>query len=305
MNAPRLTNSALSPFGIEFRALRVRRKMRLLDVARTLGKTPSFISAIEVGRKSLPEDFIPSISSTLELSPAEVERLQRAADISKKLVTIEPESPEARILASRIARKINSLSLEKIKELLKYLEYSTRDEVERFRRDTFVAPKTRRNVQSIANHCRHSFRYTNDQKFHVVEFIEFDLACALPELVFEVMPDDEMETSVVGMARLSPPRIIIAESKYVEAINGGGEGRWIVAHELGHIWLGHGVNYRGPTDRKTRIPSRFSAEYQADEFAAELLMPTKECRKLDANQLAEQFGVTMRIARRKIELFDK
>jgi transcriptional regulator with XRE-family HTH domain len=126
MNAPRVTTSNLTPFGRELRKVRVDHSMRLYDVAKALGTTPSFISAIEVGRKPIPQYLVDLLQSKLGLTPNEVQRLTRAADLSKSSFVIDAETPESRVLAATVSRKINSLTSEKIAQILKLFEYSAR-----------------------------------------------------------------------------------------------------------------------------------------------------------------------------------
>jgi transcriptional regulator with XRE-family HTH domain len=300
MNAPRVTISSLSPLGRELRKLRVDRSMRLFDVAQRLGVTPSFVSAIEVGRKTPPDYFVDLLATKLTLTDAEVRRLNRAADISRDSVVIEAESEAARILAGTLARKINSLTLEKIGKILKFLEYSTRHEPERYRRDRFVQRRSQTEVINVGKTARKMFGYVPDQRMHIVELIELDLPKLLPELCFQVIQDDDMETDVLGLARLWPPEILVAESIYLDAISGKGHARWILAHELGHIWLLHGKDsLRGPQDSNVRIPSLWSAEFQADEFAAEFLMPAEICRDITPLEISRRFGVSESLAQRR------
>jgi Zn-dependent peptidase ImmA (M78 family) len=128
------------------------------------------------------------------------------------------------------------------------------------------------------------------------------LSRVIPELVFQVWADSELENGVLGLARFWPPEIIMAESAYIEAVNGRGRGRWVAAHELGHIWLMHGSEaaFRGPAKSTVRIPTRFSAEFQADEFAAELLMPAGSCRTMTITEITRTFGVSPSTAERRL-----
>ncbi|PNG14606.1 ImmA/IrrE family metallo-endopeptidase [Stutzerimonas stutzeri] len=73
--------------------------------------------------------------------------------------------------------------------------------------------------------------------------------------------------------------------------------RFTIAHELGHILLGH-VNSEQRKWRDTNFTSGYDpAEAAANSFAAELIMPEVEVRKFIAisssvDQLAETFGVS-------------
>lgn len=73
-----------------------------------------------------------------------------------------------------------------------------------------------------------------------------------------------------------------------------------LAHELGHILLGHSGDCEDEYDTRDDVnnPHQGAREYDANEFAAELLMPAKEfteewdkCK--DVAQLAEMFDVSI------------
>lgn len=71
---------------------------------------------------------------------------------------------------------------------------------------------------------------------------------------------------------------------------------WSLAHEFGHILLGHAEN--PPTRHVPRL------DRQADMFAAELLMPLgaiMEVRQQSAEWIAERFGVSLQAAANRLE----
>lgn len=82
--------------------------------------------------------------------------------------------------------------------------------------------------------------------------------------------------------------------------------RFSVAHELGHCALGHGSSPRDNSkeyNRNRYIPK----EYEANSFAAELLMPEEairvmiEQRNLGFLELCEKFGVSTDAMRIRLE----
>jgi hypothetical protein len=165
-----------------------------------------------------------------------------------------------------------------------------------------VQGRSLRDIWRESLKIRANFSFSLGQKFHIIEFIELVLSRIIPELVFQVWADEELENGILGLAHFWPPEIIMAESAYIQAVNGGSRGRWIAAHELGHIWLKHGLEtaFQGPAKSAVRIPTRFSAEFQADEFAAELLMPAAICRTMTVAEIAKIFGVSTSLAKRRV-----
>ena len=78
----------LSPFGEWVRPYRQKNQISLREMARTLGKTPSFLSAVELGRKSAPSNLFGMICAQYRLTEEEIEELQKSLENSKKEVRI-------------------------------------------------------------------------------------------------------------------------------------------------------------------------------------------------------------------------
>lgn len=79
-------------------------------MAKRLGTSPSFISAIETGKKSPPAQFEIKVASAYDLDADGAARIAQAADRSRKAFTLEPDSARARDTAALFARQINQLS---------------------------------------------------------------------------------------------------------------------------------------------------------------------------------------------------
>lgn len=72
--------------------------------------------------------------------------------------------------------------------------------------------------------------------------------------------------------------------------------RFTIAHELGHVLLGH-VNEGNPRERDTTFGNYNPVERAANIFAAELVMPEMKVKELfrgasSVQQLSEIFGVS-------------
>src|SRR5215813_3450606 len=79
----------LTPFGIAVRKLRLDKHLRLLDVAKLLDCSAAFVSAIETGRKPIPDGFVSTVARAMKLSTEEFATLRKAADRTRKHVSIE------------------------------------------------------------------------------------------------------------------------------------------------------------------------------------------------------------------------
>ena len=111
----------LTPFGIAVRKLRLDKGMRLLDLARRIKRTPAFVSAVETGRKPIPDGYVVMVSRAMELSAPDIRELRRAADRTKKEVTVEKLPEDQRELVAAFARKLDELPtdmMEKLKQIV-------------------------------------------------------------------------------------------------------------------------------------------------------------------------------------------
>lgn len=107
--------------GKELRKLRIEREERLLDMAERLGKSSSFISAIETGKKPIPARFEEEVINAYDLPQHAAQSLRQASDRSRKEFTVRPDAPRARDTAALFARRINSLSEDQLTKIEKLL----------------------------------------------------------------------------------------------------------------------------------------------------------------------------------------
>ena len=75
--------------------------------------------------------------------------------------------------------------------------------------------------------------------------------------------------------------------------------RFTLAHEFGHMVL-HNSEVQGfprAISRESNHKPFRDSEWQADAFAAELMMPAERARGLSAEEIARRFGVSLQAAR--------
>lgn len=107
--------------GKELRKLRIDKDERLLDMAKRLDKSAAFVSAVETGKKSPPSGFEELVVSVYRLVDDAAEKLRVAADRSRKAFTLEANTALQRDTAGLMARRMNRLSDEELKEILAIL----------------------------------------------------------------------------------------------------------------------------------------------------------------------------------------
>jgi HTH-type transcriptional regulator, competence development regulator len=334
-NFPRVSAGLLTPFGIELRKLRVENRKRIFDLADDLDVSSSSISAWETGRRDVPPEKVDRIGELFKLTNEELHKLKEAATVSRRRIIIEANSTEAREFANAVKLRVNSLSPDTLRELLRYFRSSTTFvNVRLF--DRRVRGRSREEIAELAQVFREGLGLQSHDRFDVVDFYDFKLAKIFAERLgddiienirFEVWDDPEMPPLTAGMASMFPPHIVISNSVYEEAASNGDRGRWIMAHELGHLLLlhgiddmksgmlmrgpeylvdhlddsGHSLSFRPPAALPKKIPFKYSAEGQADEFAAEFLMPAKGCANLLPHQISARFGVSKSNAAKRLK----
>lgn len=113
----------LSKFGQLVRLLRLKRNMLMSDMASSLKCSPSYLSAVEFGRRAVPKDWPKKISEILHLSQDEIFLLEDAAthstSKSKGAVTVllDELTPLQEEVAIQFARKIKELTEDELQTI--------------------------------------------------------------------------------------------------------------------------------------------------------------------------------------------
>lgn len=94
---------AITEFGKAIRKARIDAGVTLASMAVELGTTSSFLSAMEMGRKKIPTEWVSRIESYFTHHGVSV-RLAELADMANKAVGIEGLSPAHQMLVAGFAR---------------------------------------------------------------------------------------------------------------------------------------------------------------------------------------------------------
>lgn len=113
----------LNSFGKFCRKLRIDKGELLKDMATRLGVTSSYLSAVENGKRNVPQKWIEKISELYSLNATDTAELKRSFDESKKIVQLNFEgfSSEEKNDLLAFAREFKGLNdddREKIKDIL-------------------------------------------------------------------------------------------------------------------------------------------------------------------------------------------
>jgi transcriptional regulator with XRE-family HTH domain len=115
----------MTPFGEKLRALRAERGISLAEMADSIGVSPTYLSALEHGRRGRPNwVFVQRVIHFFNVIWDDAEDLQRLADMSHPRVVVDTAGldPKATLLANRLARRVAELDEATLDRMLKLLE---------------------------------------------------------------------------------------------------------------------------------------------------------------------------------------
>ena len=114
----------LTDFGRCLRKIRIDCGEILKDMAEKLNVSAAYLSAVEMGKRNIPEQWVNRISELYNLSEEEKSNLNDAADNSAKSITLNFDNisnshKETAILFAREFENVDTETLDKIKKLLR------------------------------------------------------------------------------------------------------------------------------------------------------------------------------------------
>lgn len=109
----------LTEFGKEIRKLRIDLGITLFDMAQATGVSSAFLSAIENGKKSVPDDYVDILANEYESVRKSKSHFLRLADMTKKEVRINLTNSDqsANELATAFARSFSELSNDQVAKI--------------------------------------------------------------------------------------------------------------------------------------------------------------------------------------------
>lgn len=110
--------------GVFLRKLRLANDEILKDMAKNLGVSSAFLSAVENGKKKMPNNWERKLKEVYSLSTIQIEELRRAVMESSGVVELNLKglSTSNRELAISFARQFETMDDETSKELLAFLQ---------------------------------------------------------------------------------------------------------------------------------------------------------------------------------------
>jgi hypothetical protein len=171
------------------------------------------------------------------------------------------------------------------------------------RTDTFVGAKNDREIAVLADDLRLSLGVFDDLTPDLAEILETRVATIVPAYRLLVVEDDDCPYEAV--TAYDPPSITLRRSTAEALAQRVPRARFTAAHELGHLFMHHSESRPRTVPRpdEDRIPALYSAERQANRFAACFLMPERLVRLQDIKSVGDAaliFGVSETVADRRL-----
>ncbi|MDH3805263.1 MAG: ImmA/IrrE family metallo-endopeptidase [Gammaproteobacteria bacterium] len=165
-----------------------------------------------------------------------------------------------------------------------------------------VAPTSRIKLRKVAMRVREVLGAKSDE--FPSDAFDLLLSGNFPEYKFDILPRSIMGRHH-GLTEPDQKIIFLREDVYEGAMEGNGRDRFTFAHELGHLLL-HSGNYLArydPAEPKPTHRKFEDSEWQADNFAAELLMPVSAVKSCaDPNELMEVCEVSYKAAQVRFDV---
>ncbi len=144
-----------------------------------------------------------------------------------------------------------------------------------------VPPLSKLHIRNFATSLRHHLGLDRRSDFPIIDVLEFVLPQLMDGFILQVCSREEMGANH-GLTYPNKATIKLREDVYEGAVEGSGRDRFTASHEFGHMLLHTNVSMaRSVGLSGHRIFE--DSEWQADRFAAELLMPAavvQTCRNI-------------------------
>lgn len=114
----------LTAFGKFCRKLRIDNGDLLKDMANSLGVSAAYLSAVEVGKRNVPEDWVSRIAEIYGLAENELNEMKEAYEqtITQVKIDLSGDSPNRRQTAMVFAREFKEFDDEGLAELLETMK---------------------------------------------------------------------------------------------------------------------------------------------------------------------------------------
>ena len=157
-----------------------------------------------------------------------------------------------------------------------------------------TSPKSRKQIREIAKELREILGVLPRTEIPIVKIIEF-FASGLESEDFTLEICDKQEMKEVYALTMPREKVLkIREDTYMEACSGNPRHLLTICHELGHVIL-HRTN-TVVLARNERIKKYEDPEWQANTFAAELMVPADEVKGMTVEEIMYIYNCSYTVA---------
>lgn len=120
----------MTPFGSAVRKLRMERRITQKDMARGLGVSPAYLSALEHGKRGTPSfDFLQRVAGFFNIIWDDADSLFRVARLSDPKIVLDTSGkhPSTTEFANRLAEEIRYLERDDIDAMREILEKAAKN----------------------------------------------------------------------------------------------------------------------------------------------------------------------------------
>lgn len=158
--------------------------------------------------------------------------------------------------------------------------------------DCKAIPLSRNKIREFARLLRKAFDIPVSAKFPTVEFLEF----GLKSFGFDYDICEKSELDNCYAKTIPEEKVVkIREDVYIGAIKGIPRDVFTILHEVGHV-IFHNNRTIEFARNEEKIPIYMSPEWQANTFAAELLVPADCITGMTEKEIVNVYGCSYEVA---------
>lgn len=156
-------------------------------------------------------------------------------------------------------------------------------------------PTSRKELSKYANLFRTIMGLENQFYMPIIELIELILPRIDHDFDLEIVSVDTLPLDTYAITYPDEKRMVIREDVYYGACDEQGRARFTLAHEFFH-YLRHNNNNVGFARSGSDVPIYCDPEWQANTFAAELLVPKDLIKDITIEEIVEKCSVSFQCA---------
>lgn len=165
--------------------------------------------------------------------------------------------------------------------------------------DYIVKSRSMKDIRKIVNIIKKHCGFYDCLQFPIMFFWEQIIPKIFPDYRFLYVEDDELE-GVEAYTDHNSKIVKVKISVYLKALNGSSRDLFTIAHEIGHLFLhdGEAMIFARTSER---FPAYKNAEWQANYFAAEMLMGSHLIIDMSINEISNACNVCEKSAKIQLE----